>query len=718
MTSKAVSYCLELDYILAQVVSFCSLRSLKQGICVHAPLIKLCLHDHLYLNNNLLSLYGKCFGLKNARQLFDEMPLRDVVSWSGILSTYTKNGKHEETLDAYRDMEVSDRVFGLIDGGDVVSWTAMISSSVRAGKMKRALKLYLKMIKAGIAPNGFTFPKILTACGVIGLQFGKLVHGQAVVHGAEMNLVMKTSLVDMYSKNRMMEDSVKVAKLTPESDAFLWTRIITGFAHSSNFDQAFAALRDMRIAGVSPNEFTYLVLLSECLSNSLDLGRQIHSRLIVAGLDDVGHISNALLDMYLKCSDTVDDGLRVFREMESTSVVSWTSLIAGFAEHGRDSLGLYKEMRASGLDPATFTLSILLEECRAVKSSSRTLQLHNHAIKSNVVQDIFVGNALVDAYAGSGRFDDAWKAVQTMNRRDAITYTSLATRLNQSGHHRQALEIAIYMLNDEVKMDSFSLACFLSASSYLATQETGQQLHGLSLKSGFSSSISVLNTLVDFYSKRGGQLDDAKRAFAEIEEPDVVSWNGLMCGLASSGRINEALTTFEEMRMNGVGPDSVTFLSVLFTCQQGGLVERSREYFLSFKEQHNLEPRLEHYGCLIDTICKSGRLEEAMEVVEDMPLKPNASIYKTMLAACRVRKNLRLGEDVARRGLEICPEDPVFYVWLAKLYDECDRPDLAEQTRKSKRDRFSWVEPVRLREQDEQDDSSVPNLRHVALGYS
>ncbi|CAN1180700.1 Pentatricopeptide repeat-containing protein At5g52850, chloroplastic [Linum perenne] len=780
MTSKAAScmlngvtdlrYCLELEEILAQVVSFCSLRSLKEGICVHAPLIKLSLHDHLYLNNNLLSLYGKCFGLKNARQLFDEMPQRDVVSWSGMLSSYTKSGNHETTLDVYREMEASgtypnaftfssvlrscaalsdlefgkrvhgslvkhglqsnpvlgsslielysrvdshddmDKVFGLIDDGDVVSWTAMISSSVHAGKMNGALKLYIKMINGGISPNGFTFPKVLTACGALGLELGKIVHSHVVVHGAELNLVMKTSLVDMYSKSRMMEDSVKVMKLTPESDAFLWTRIITGFAHGLKFEEAFAAFRDMRIDGVSPNEVTYLVLLTECVSNSLDFGRQIHSRVIVAGFEDVEAISNALLDMYLKCSDMIEDGLRVFREMESVSVVSWTSLIAGFAAHGRDSLGLYKQMRAAGMEPATHTLSILLKS-----SSSQTLiQLHTHVIKANFGHDIFVGNSLVDAYAGSGRFDDSWRVVRAMNRRDVITYTSFATRLNQSGHHRRALEIVNHMVNDGVEMDSFSLATFLSASSYLATQETGQQLHCRALKSGLVSSISVMNALVDFYGRQR-HLHDAKRAFSEIECPDVVSWNGLMCGLASMGRIDEALSSFDEMRMNGVAPDSVTFLSVLFACQQGGLVDRSREYFVLFKEQCDLEPKLEHYGCLIDTISKAGRLEEAIEVLEAMPLKANGSIYKTMLAACRVHKNLRLGEDMARRGLEVCPDDPVFYVWLTKLYDECGRPDLAEQTRKSKRDRFSWVEPGGL---EEHDCSFVPEMRRVVLGCS
>ncbi|CAL1404835.1 unnamed protein product [Linum trigynum] len=759
-----------LEDVLARVVSFCSSRSLKEGFCVHAPVVKLCLHDHHYVNNNLLNLYGKCFGLRDARQLFDEMPHRDVVSWSGILSTYAKNGRHGAAIDLYRDMadsgvypnaftfscvvrscaalsdldygkrvhgslvkhglqsnlvvgsslielyskfDSSDatKVFGLIDEADVVSWTTMISSSVRAGKYRQAFQLYIDMIKSGVTPNGFTVSKMLAASGFLGLEYGKLIHAHAVVLGVELNLVTRTTLVDMYSKCQRMEDAVKVAKLTNDSDVVLWTRIVSGFAQNSNFQSALTALADMNRSGVSPNEVTYLALLSECSPIlSLDLGTQIHSRVITAGLEDHIPLGNALLDMYMKCSDTVEDGLRVFKEMQLPNVISWTSLIAGFSNHDlqQDSFRLFIEMRTAGVLPASYTLTIVLH---AADSLSQTLQLHAQVIKLKASQQIFLGNALVDAYAGSGRIDDAWRVVRTMNKRDIITYTSLATRLNQSGHHKQALEIVRHIANDDgVKMDGFCLAGFLSASSYLGKQETGQQLHCLSVKSGFGSCVSVLNSLVDFYGKCG-LLDEARRAFAEIREPDVVSWNGLMCGFASNGLIDDALSTFDEMRLAGVAPDKVSFLSVLFACQQGGLVDRSREYFDSFREQHAIEPRLEHYSCLIDTMSKARRLEEAVEVLETMPLKPDASIYRNLLAACRVHKNMRLGEDMARRGLELCPGEPVFYVWLAKLYDDCGRSDLAEQTRKSKREWFSRVEPDGTLEQDE----SLPEMKHVML---
>ncbi|CAK7338721.1 unnamed protein product [Dovyalis caffra] len=735
----------------SRLVSFCNSKSLKQGVCIHSPIIKLGFQDHLYLNNNLLSLYVKCFTLDNARQFFDEMPFKDVVSWTGILSAYVNYGKHEEALEMFQEMmgsgfcpneftfssvlracsavgefgygkcihgcmikhgfepnqilgsvlidlyskfgsiEEASRLFSCVDDGDVVSWTTMISSFVQAGKWSQALGMYMNMIKAGVCPNEFTFVKVLAASGFLGLKYGKLVHAHLIVFGVELNLVVKTALVDMYSKYQRMEDAIRISKLTLESDVFLWTAIISGLAQNFKIKEAVVAFQEMEAAGILPNNFTYLSMLNACSSIlSLDLGRQIHARVIMSGLEDDVPVGNALVDMYMKCSREVEDGLRVFEGIELPDVISWTSLIAGLSEHGfhQDSFDSYVEMTAAGLQPNSVTLSIILRSCSAAKSASQLLKLHGHAIKMNADRDIVVSNALVDAYAGNERVDDAWHLVRNMSVRDAITYTGLATRLNQIGHHERALNVISHMVNDDIKMDGYTMASFLSASAGLNRVQTGMQLHGYSVKSGLCSFISVSNGLVALYGKCG-ITHDAQRAFAEISEPDIVSWNGLISGLASYGHISSALSAFDEMRLTGVKPDPVTFLSVLFTCTHGGLADMGLEYFNSMREMHGIEPQLDHYVCLFDLLGRAGRLEEAMEILETMPFRPNASIYKTLLAACTVHRNVPLGEDIARRGLMLDPSDPAFNLMLANLYDNSGRSDLAATTRRSVRDEGS-----------------------------
>ncbi|XP_031261515.1 pentatricopeptide repeat-containing protein At5g52850, chloroplastic [Pistacia vera] len=738
-----------LEETCSRLISLCNSKSFKEGICIHSPIIKLSLQDKLFLNNNLLSLYVKCSRVENARHFFDEMPLKDVASWTGILSGYVKNKKHYEALDLFYCMMISGqypneftfssvlrscsalgefnygtrvqsyvikygfqsnpfsgsalidlyskwgftneayKLFTCMENGDTVSWTTMISSFVKERKWSRALQFYVHMIEAGVHPNEFTFVKILAASCFLGLSYGRLVHGHMIVRGVKMNVVLKTALVDMYSRCQRMEDAIKVSNLTPEYDVLLWTTIISGFTQNLKFREAVAAFHDMEVCGVAPNNFTYSSILGACSSVlSLDLGRQIHSRVIMAGLEDDVSVGNALVDMYLKCSSMIESGLRAFRVISSPNVISWTSLIAGFVEHGfhQEAFQLFEEMQASGVQPNSFTISSILGACSTVESVSQLSKIHGCAIKTEVDDDIVVGNALVDAYAGLGLVDDAWQVISKMSHRDAAAYTSLATRMNQMGHHEAALNIITHMYNDNVKMDGFSLASFIAASASLAGEEIGKQLHCHSMKSGLVCWISVSNSLVDLYGK-SGSLSDAHRVFREITEPDVVSWNTLISGLASNGYISFALSAFDDMRLAGIKPDYVTYLIVLSACSRGGLVDLGLEYFQSMEKVHYLLPQFDHYVRLVDLLGRAGRLEEAMDVLQTMPFRPDALIYKTLLGACKMHKNVPLGEDIARRGLELDPSDPAFYVLLADLYNNTGHSDLAENTFQMMRER-------------------------------
>ncbi|XP_021291797.1 pentatricopeptide repeat-containing protein At5g52850, chloroplastic [Herrania umbratica] len=750
-----------LEETCSRVLPFCNSNSLKEGISVHCPIIKLGLQDRLYLNNNLLSLYAKCFGVDKARHFFDEMPYKDVVSWTGILSAYVQRGNHDCALEFFDSMLISGQrpneftlssvlrscsalgefeygtciqaymikqgfdqnpilVSGLLDfyskfnfigeayklfiyvgNHDTVSWTMMISSFVQAQRWSKALQLYVDMIEAGVPPNEFTFVKLLGACSVLGLKYGKLVHAHMLLRGLKLNVVLKTALVDMYARFQRMEDAIKVSNLTSEYDTLLCTAVISGFAQNFMFRKAIAAFREMRISGILPNNFTFSSLLSvSSLMLSLELGEQIHSRVVVAGLEDDVNVGNALVTMYVKCSDKIKDALRVFRGISLPNVISWTSLIAGFGEHGfqQDALHFFVEMRVSGVQPNSFTISSIIGSFNAAKLLPQTLMLHGHVIKTNLYKDIVVQNALIDVYAGLGMLDYAWQVVHMMSHRDAITYTSLASRVNQLGHHELALHIITDMYNDDIKIDAFSMASFLSASADLGTLVTGKQLHSHSVKSGLGRWVSVANGLVDLYGKCGC-ICDAQRAFGEITVPDIFSWNGLISGLASIGSISSALSAFDDMRLAGVRPDSVTFLLLLSACNNGKLVDLGLEYFQSMREVYDIVPQLDHYVYLVDILGRGGRLEEAMEVIQTMPFRADASICKTLLRACKAHRNIPLAEDMARRGLELDPSDPAFYILLANLYDDSGRHDFGEKTRKLMREKQlrknpsqSWVQ--------------------------
>ncbi|XP_010537132.1 PREDICTED: pentatricopeptide repeat-containing protein At5g52850, chloroplastic [Tarenaya hassleriana] len=602
------------------------------------------------------------------------------VICSGLIDFYSKCGKLKEA----RELFVS------VDNGDTISWTTMISSMVEARKWSDALKLYVDMIDSGIPPNEFTYVKLLNASSFLGLGYGELLHAHVIVRGVLLNVVLKTSLVGFYSRFGRMEEAVQVLNSTwdrdrdQDQDVFLWTSVVSGFARNSRCKEAVATFHEMQVSGFPPNNFTYSALLSVCSSvQSLDLGKQIHSQTVKVALEDSVDIGNSLMNMYMKCSSMEEDALRVFRSMSSPDVISWTTLISGLVDrHGfeRDCVLLLMEMVRQGVQPNAVTLSCVLRACSQVKSVSQVLEIHGYILRRNLDGEIIVGNSLVDVYASSGKVNYAWKVATMMEYRDNITYTILVTRFNELGKHEMALTFLNRMREEGIKMDQFSFPGFVSASANLGALETGKHLHCYSVKAGFSSGMSVSNALVDMYGKFGF-LECAKKAFNEIPEPDVVSWNGLISGLASNGCIAPALSTFEDMRLKGIQPDSVTFLILLSACINGKITEMGLEYFRSMTEVHNIEPQIDHYAHLLEILGRAGRLEEAAGVLEMMPLKPNALIYKTLLRACRFHMNLPLGEDMANRGIALAPCDPAFYILLADLYDDSGKPDLAQKTR-------------------------------------
>ncbi|XP_072961407.1 pentatricopeptide repeat-containing protein At5g52850, chloroplastic [Typha angustifolia] len=765
--SKPTSAFISREAIL-NLLSFSNSRSLSHGVSVHSPITKLGLHGDLFLCNQLLSLYDKCYGLDYVRKMFDEMPHRDVVSWTGVISAHARSGFSEIALDFFCGMLVTEscvtpneftcstvlrccttaaghwfdlgsqihaqiwrrgfgsntviggalldfyskcclfneagKIFAAMDHRDAISWTTMISALVEAEDYSGAMELYASMISSGTPPTEFTFTKLLAACGTLGChRRGAIVHAHLILWGMKLNLVLKTALVDMYSKCLQMSNALRAFRLTPESDVMLWTTMVTGYSNVGDFDEAITMFSEMEGAGVPPNSFTYAGVLSACSSvSALGAGSQIHCQMVKVGLEHHASVGNALVDLYSKCSPDVKDSAYAFQAIVSPNVVSWTALIAGLARHGRDleAFIALTEMRASGVQPNSFTLSTVLKGCSSLGALTHARKIHAYVMKTKSDSlDAAVGNSLVDVYARFTRMEDAWTVASTMIlHRDVVTYTSMAKGLNQIGHQQRSLEMMTHMLREGVAMDGFSLACFLSSAAGLSSTESGKQLHCYSLKSGLNNKVSVSNSLVDMYSKCGC-IREARSIFLAIQEPNVVSWNGLISGLASNGLIPEALSTFEDMRLARAQPDGITFLVVLYACSHGGLVDVGIEHFNKMRDLYSVSPERDHYACLVDMLSRAGRLEEAACAIETMPFQPDASMYKTLLASCKLYGNLVLGESIARSALELDPYDTAIYMLLAGIYDNAGKLEWGEQTRRMMRERTlrkcpgqSWIQ--------------------------
>jgi pentatricopeptide repeat protein len=268
----------------------------------------------------------------------------------------------------------------------------------------------------------------------------------------------------------------------------------------------------------------------------------------------------------------------------------------------------------------------------------------------------------------------------------------------QNGQGEEALQLFRQMQLAGVKPNLKTFTSVLPACANLAALEQGKEIHKEIIRNRFKSDVFVGSALVDMYAKCGS-LEHAQDEFYKICHPNVVSWNAMIAGYAMHGHGKEALQLFEQMQYSGTNPDSVTFISVLSACCHAGLVKEGCHYFDSMNQYYHITPTREHYGCMIDLLGRAGRLYEAQDLISKMPIKPDASMWGCLLAACRTHNNIKLGKYVAGCILELDPENTTPYVLLSNMYAEAGRWDGIEEVRKMMKDRglkkkrgCSWIE--------------------------
>ncbi|KAI4386343.1 hypothetical protein MLD38_004282 [Melastoma candidum] len=330
------------------------------------------------------------------------------------------------------------------------------------------------------------------------------------------------------------------------------------------------------------------------------------------------------------------------------------------------SLWLFSLMRSRGVPPDRFTFPFLLKSRSKLRLPCR--DVHALLTKLGFDSDLYAGNALVSGYGTSGSVRDAAKMFKEMPNRDLVTWTALIGSYCDNGQGYDALElfremqIAESFLPDEVMMLSV-----VSAISGLGLLELGRWVDVYVRRRGIMVTVSLGTALVEMYS-RCGSIEESMRMFSEMTERNIKTWTAAISGLAVHGRSTEALMLFHRMTHMGVQLDSVTFSAVLTACSHGGLVDEARTVFKSMKNEHGIEPKLEHYGCMVDTLGRAGHVNEAYDFVEGMPVRPNSVIWRTLLGACVNHKHVELAERAIEKLREIDPDHDGDYVLLSNVY--------------------------------------------------
>ncbi|CAM6040507.1 unnamed protein product [Sphagnum compactum] len=476
---------------------------------------------------------------------------------------------------------------------------------------------------------------------------------------------------------------------------FAWNQKLTKYVKDGQPEKAMQLFQQMQQEGTSPDKFTFVQVIKACAGlGALEDGRFVHKQLIQSGFESDVFVGSSLVDMYAKCG-SIEDAWRVFNRMPFRDVVTWNAIVLGHVKcgQGQKALELFRQMQ------------------------------QEHIIQSGLETDVFVANSLVDMYAKCGSMEDAWGVFNKMPFRDVVTWTAMilghvkcgqgqkALELFQEmqqedvvtwtamilghvkcGQGQKALELFQQMQQEGVWPNSVTFVGVLNACASVIALEEGRFVHQQIIQSGLETDVFVANSLVDMYAKCGS-MGDAWRVFNKMPSRDLVTWNAILGGFAMHGHGKEALKHFAQMCEEGVQPDDITFICLLSACSHAGLVDEGMRCYASMVTDYMIPAKLEHYTCMVDLLGRAGRLQEAENMVMAMPCTPHVDAWMALLGACRIHGNVEIAERVAKRIIEMEPENAAGYVLLSNIYAAGGNRHLCENVEWQRKEKGAQRQP-------------------------
>ncbi|PIN25152.1 hypothetical protein CDL12_02094 [Handroanthus impetiginosus] len=560
------------NYTFPSVINACgSLLDFEKGRVVHEHAMELGLESDLFISNALIDMYSRCNELGLAREVFDGMPHRDIVSWNSLISGYTSNGYSKEALEIYNQPRMD-----------------------------------------GFVPDSFSFSSVLLACGGLG-------------EVERYDVIVSNGFLSMYFKFDMLANCKRIFDEMVHRDKVTWNTIICGYCESGLYEESIGLFLET-VSHFEPDILTITSVLRACTYvGNLKLGRYVHDYMVRNGYECDTLASNIIINMYAKCGDLLRSR-EMFENMGSHDLVSWNSLLSGYVENRsyHEAVELFRRMKIN-FQPDFFTYVTLLSICAELIDINFTEELHCDIIKQGFGSTQMVGNALVDAYAKRGKMEDSLKQFENMEFRDTVTWNSIIASCGHSYNSNLGFSMLSRMRVEGGTPDIPTVLSALPLCSYLIAKQQGKEMHGAIYRLGFESNIPIGNALIEMYSNTD----------------TIISSYGMY------GEGRKALEAFEFMEAAGILPDHVVFVAIIYACSHSGLVQEGRACFEQMKKNYNLEPRLEHYACVVDLLSRSGLLTEAEEFIVSMPLKPDASIWGVLLSACRASGNMNIAERVS-----------------------------------------------------------------------
>ncbi|KAK6161452.1 hypothetical protein DH2020_004833 [Rehmannia glutinosa] len=365
---------------------------------------------------------------------------------------------------------------------------------------------------------------------------------------------------------------------------------------------------------------------------------------------------------------TLSYTLTIFNQVASPSIFLYNTLISSLTQkdHLKVALSLYDQILThANLKPNNYTYPSLFKAFGAHQWFKHGQALHAHILKFlHTPYDNFVQASLLNFYARCGRvgiaryfFDQirepdlaTWNSIlSAYARKSSVIFVANSSHLDRNtSSSLDVLNLFGHMQKSLVEPSEVSLVALITACAELGALCQGIWAHVYIIRNELSFNHYIGTTLINLYAN-SGCLRFASQVFHQLPHKDKFCFNAMIRGLAIHGHGHEALDLFEIMKQEGFVPDDVTILAVMCACSHVGLVDEGRKHFESMSSIYGLEPKLEHYCCLVDLLGRAGLVKEAKERVLTLPMKPNAILWRSLLGAARVHGNLEIDGMILKR---------------------------------------------------------------------
>lgn len=546
--------------------------------CFHGCAILYGFECDVNLMNSILSVYGKCGGIEDARRMFEFMTRRDIVSWNSLMSGYSLNGNVREVF-----------------------------------------QLLYRLRVEGIEPDKQTFGSVVLAAATLSnLRLGKLVHGKLLRTGFELDRHVETSIVVMYMKCSSTDTAFQIFERIKKKDVILWTAMISGLVQNDCADRALTVFRQMLKSRTEPSTATVASSLAACAKlGSLGVGASIHCYVLRQGITLDTPAQNSLITMYAKCG-RLHQSSAVFERMSKRDLVSWNAIVAGYAQNGHfcEGLLLLSEMRKILQKPDSLTVVSLLQACASIGALHQGKWIHNFVIRSCRRPCILVDTALVDMYSKCGDLNNAQKCFSEMSEKDLVSWGSIISGYGCHGKGEIALRMYSEFLSTGIQPNHVIFLSVLSACSHNGLVDQGLSIYqSMTEDFGIAPNLEHRACIVDLLSRAGrveeaykfyklmfpepavgvlGILLDACRSNGNVELGEIIARDLLMLRPVDAGNYVQLAHSFASMnRWDSVGEAWTQMRSLGLKKLPGWSFIELHGTIETFFTSHNSHPRLE-----------------------------------------------------------------------------------------------------------------------------